>query len=132
MTFETFGFNEACKRVQKVGDPLSEFTTLIDWDLFCPIFVDPSHNKTRKGGRLNVDPIVIIKLLVIQSLYNLSNPEMERLVKDCISSGNSLDSLMKYPISRQSCSFGNVLLNQGKTRKSGMHSRPKSISRALR
>jgi IS5 family transposase len=38
MTFETFGLNEAYKQVQKGGDHLSEFATLIDWDVFLPIF----------------------------------------------------------------------------------------------
>jgi len=52
MTFETFGLNEAYKRVQKVGDHLSEFDTLIEWDVFRPLFEGLSHNKTRKGGRL--------------------------------------------------------------------------------
>jgi IS5 family transposase len=85
MTFETFGLNEAYKRVQKVGDHLSEFATLIEWDVFRPIFEDLYHNKTSKGGRPNVDPIVMIKLLVLQSLYNLSDPELERQVTDRIS-----------------------------------------------
>jgi len=85
MTFETFGLNVAYKRVQKVGDHLSEFSTVIEWDQFRPLFEDLYHNNTRKGGRPNVDPIVMIKLLVLQSLYNLSDPELERQVTDRIS-----------------------------------------------
>ena len=85
MTFETFGLNEAYKRVQKVGDRLSEFESLIEWDQFRPLFADIYHNNTRKGGRPNVDPVVMIKLLVLQSLYNLSDPELERQVTDRIS-----------------------------------------------
>ena len=52
MTFETFGLNEAYKRVQKVGDDLSEFDTLIEWNVFRPLFEGLYHNKTRKGSRL--------------------------------------------------------------------------------
>jgi len=85
MTSETFGLNEAYKRVQKVGDHLSEFELLIEWEAFHPIFQDIYHNKTSKGGRPNIDPIVIIKLLVLQSLYNLSNSELERQVTDRVS-----------------------------------------------
>jgi len=85
MTFETFGLNEAYKRVQKVGDRLSEFASLIEWDQIRPLFADLYHNNTRKGGRPNVDPVVMIKLLILQSLYNLSDPELERQVTDRIS-----------------------------------------------
>lgn len=85
MTFETFGLNEAYKRVQKIGDRLSEFESLIEWDQFRPLLEGLYHNNTGKGGRPNVDPIVMIKLLVLQSLYNLSDPELERQVTDRIS-----------------------------------------------
>src|SRR5271157_2805195 len=84
-SFETFGLNEAYKRVQKSGDRLSEFDTLIEWDAFRPILEDLYNNKTSQGGRPNVDPVVMVKLLVIQSLYNLSDPELERQVADRIS-----------------------------------------------
>lgn len=85
MTFETFGLHEAYKRVQKVGDHLSEFATVIEWEQFRPIFDDLYHNTTVKGGRPNVDPIVMTKLLVLEALYNLSDPELERQVTDRIS-----------------------------------------------
>ncbi|MEM2124129.1 MAG: hypothetical protein QXL43_02190, partial [Methanolinea sp.] len=57
-TFETFGLHEACKRVQKVGDRLSEFASIIDWDQFRPILEDLYRNKEGKGGRPNIDPVV--------------------------------------------------------------------------
>ncbi|MDI9633165.1 MAG: IS5 family transposase [Methanolinea sp.] len=85
MTFETFGLHEAYKRVQKVGDRLSEFESIIDWDQFRPILEDLYKNKKGKGGRPNIDPVVMVKLLVLQKLYNFSDPELERQVTDRIS-----------------------------------------------
>lgn len=85
MTFETFGLNEAYKRVQKVGDHLSDLEPLIEWEAFRPIFQDFYRNNSDKGGRPNIDPVVMVKLLVLQSLYNLSDPELERQVTDRIS-----------------------------------------------
>jgi transposase, IS5 family len=84
-SFETFGLKEAYKRVQKSGDRLSEFETLIEWDAFRPILDVLYNNKTSQGGRPNIDPIVMLKLLVLQSLYNLLDPELERQVADRIS-----------------------------------------------
>ena len=40
------------------------------------------HNKTPRGGRPNVDTVVMVKLLVLQSWYGLSDPELERQVDD--------------------------------------------------
>jgi len=114
MTFETFGLNEAYKRVQKVGDHLSEFATLIEWDVFRPIFEDLYHNKTSKGGRPNVDPIVMIKLLVLQSLYNLSDPELERQVTDRISFRKFIGFTTEIPDFSTVWLFRDRLIESGK------------------
>ena len=42
-------------------------------------------NNTGQGGRPNNDEIVMIKMLVLQSWYSLSDPELERQVNDRIS-----------------------------------------------
>ena len=132
MTFETFGLNEAYKRVQKVGDRLSEFESLIEWDQFRPLFADIYHNNTRKGGRPNVDPVVMIKLLVLQSLYNLSDPELERQVTDRISFRKCIGFTTEIPDFLTVWFLGNVSYNQGNTRKSGTHSRRSWSSKASR
>jgi IS5 family transposase len=42
-------------------------------------------NTTEQGGRPNFDEILMVKLLVLQSMYGLSDPELERLANDRIS-----------------------------------------------
>ena len=42
-------------------------------------------NHTERGGRPNNDEIVMMKMLVLQSWYGLSDPELERQANDRIS-----------------------------------------------
>jgi IS5 family transposase len=58
-SFESFGLSEAYKRVQKLGDKLADFETLIEWETFRPIPEGMYQNTTEKGGRPNIDVIVI-------------------------------------------------------------------------
>jgi IS5 family transposase len=43
------------------------------------------NNRTERGGRPNNDEIVMIKMLILQQWYGLSDPELERQVNDRIS-----------------------------------------------
>ena len=80
-----FTLNEEYKRIQKLGDRLAELSSLIDWEAFRLILGQMFTNNTDRGGRPNVDVIVMIKMLVLQSLYGLSDPELERQANDRIS-----------------------------------------------
>ena len=42
-------------------------------------------NDTPRDGRPNTDPVVMVKLLVLQAWYGLSDPELERQVNDRLS-----------------------------------------------
>jgi len=76
---------KAYENVRKNGDKLAEVETLIDWEAFRPIISPMYHNKTSRGGRPNVDEVVMVKLLVLQQWYGLSDPELERQVDDRLS-----------------------------------------------
>lgn len=80
-----FALYEEYKRVKRLGDKLADIETVIDWDAFRPIVKDMYDNKSEKGGRPNIDEIVMIKLLVLQEWHGLSDPELERQVTDRIS-----------------------------------------------
>jgi len=84
-TFRTYMLKKAYENVSKNGDKLAEAEKLLDWEAFRPIITPMYHNKTRRGGRPNVDPVVMVKLLVLQSWYGLSDPELERQVDDRLS-----------------------------------------------
>lgn len=80
-----FAFTEEYKRVARLGDKLSELDSLINWKKFRPIVASMYNNKTDKGGRPNIDIVVMVKLLVLQEWHGLSDPELERQVTDRIS-----------------------------------------------
>ena len=50
-----------------------------------PLIGDLYTNATDQGGRPNFDEILKVKLLVLQSMYGLSDPELERQANDKIS-----------------------------------------------
>jgi IS5 family transposase len=64
---------------------LGELETLIEWEPFREIVGKPYTNTTERGGRPNIDVVLMIKLLVLQSMYGLSDPELERQANDKIS-----------------------------------------------
>jgi IS5 family transposase len=84
-TFKAYMLKKAYERYQKLGDKLAKIEPLIDWEAFKPIIQGLYHNQGPQGGRPNMDPVVMVKLLVLQSWYGLSDPELERQVADRIS-----------------------------------------------
>jgi len=84
-TFKAYMLKKAYQRYQKLGDRLAQIEPLIDWEAFRPIITGLYNNKGPQGGRPNVDPVVMMKMLVLQSWYGLSDPELERQVADRIS-----------------------------------------------
>ena len=66
ITLIGFGQKEAYKRVERLGDRLAEIKSLMDWDAFRPIVGDMFDNRSARGGRPNIDEVVMVKLLVLQ------------------------------------------------------------------
>jgi IS5 family transposase len=67
------------------GDKLSSLAALVDWKAFLPIENTLYKNKSERGGRPNISIIIMIKLLILQQLYGLSDPLLELQVADRIS-----------------------------------------------
>ena len=84
-TFRAYMLRKAYDNVKKNGDKLAEVENVIDWEAFQPIFEGLYHNTSSRGGRPNIDPVVMVKLLVLQQWYGLSDPELERQVDDRLS-----------------------------------------------
>jgi IS5 family transposase len=84
-TLIDFAIRAEYARVKALGDDLSEIESLINWDRFRSLEPLIYKNKTSRGGRPDLDIVVMVKALVIQHWYNLSDPELERQVADRIS-----------------------------------------------
>jgi transposase, IS5 family len=64
---------------------LSQISNMIDWNPFRQILEEMYENKSAKGGRPNIDVILMFKILILQKWYGLSDLEVERQMADRIS-----------------------------------------------
>ena len=86
------GFFDADRRLAALsakGDPLEAIGGLVPWDSFRAdieaAVLTPEDQKKSKAGRKPVDCIVMFRMLVLQSLYNLSDEQAEYQVRDRLS-----------------------------------------------
>jgi len=73
-------------KLDRNGEPLKQLNALIDWEMFRPELSLLRENiDVSKGGRPPIDPVLKFKMLVLQSLYNLSDDSLEQQVLDRLS-----------------------------------------------
>jgi IS5 family transposase len=84
-TLIDFAIRAEYSRVKAIRNDLYEIGSQIDWERFR--FLEPLiyKNKTCRGGRPNIDIVIMIKLLALQHWFGLSDPELEWQVADRIS-----------------------------------------------
>lgn len=72
--------------LHEMGDPLARLDTVIDWAVFAPILSRlPKAEPKGPGGRPSFEPGLMFKVLVIQSLYGLSDHQAEFQITDRMS-----------------------------------------------
>ncbi len=76
---------EAYRNIEKLGDKLAMAEKQVDWTKFRPIVEGLYDNRGPRGGRPNLDSVMMIKVLVLQAWYGLSDPEVERQIADRLS-----------------------------------------------
>ena len=68
------------------GDPLERLSRIVSFDDFRPLLEDALERKDRNlGGRPPMDAVMMFKILVLQSLYNLGDDATEYLIRDRLS-----------------------------------------------
>ena len=74
------------RELDKGGDPLLKLNAAIDWDIFRPE-LESIRDKERKSnaGRKAFDAVLMFKVLVLQSLYNLGDDTTEYQIRDRLS-----------------------------------------------
>ncbi len=87
-----FGFFDANNRLNALsakGDPLEAIAALVPWESFRAdieaVVLTPEETKKSKAGRKPIDAIVMFRMLILQSLYNLSDDLAEYQVGDRLS-----------------------------------------------
>jgi len=80
------------KQLDKGGDPLPKIQTMVDWKRFRPL-LEVVRDKERKSsaGRKPFDVVLMFKVLILQSLYNLSDEQTEFQIRDRLSFMRFLD-----------------------------------------
>lgn len=85
-------FFDADKRLSMLslkGDPLEAISKLMPWEMFRAdiesVVLTAEESKKSKAGRKPIDALVLLRMLVLQSLYNLSDDQIEYQVRDRLS-----------------------------------------------
>src|SRR5580704_12262476 len=87
-----FGFFDADRRLAAItakGDPLEMIARVVPFESFRAeieaVVLTPVKEKKSPAGRKPIDAIVMFRMLVLQSLYNLSDEQVEYQVRDRLS-----------------------------------------------
>lgn len=73
-------------RLSEAGDPLEKLNALVPWEVFRkPLAKALKRSDGAKGGRPPYDPVRMLKILVLQALYNLSDDQAEFQIQDRLS-----------------------------------------------
>lgn len=81
-----FDLDERYQCLLENGDPLAKLAALIDFEAFRPkLATVPKRSDGTKGGRPPYDPVLMFKILILQSLYTLSDDATEFQIRDSLS-----------------------------------------------
>lgn len=82
-----FDFEKRLATLAKSGDPLVALKKHIDFEAFRPLLAEALAFKGDKikGGWPPHDPVLMFKVLILQSLYNLSDDQAEFQIRDRLS-----------------------------------------------
>ena len=72
--------------LSEAGDPLEKLNSVVPWAVFRkPLAKALKRSDGAKGGRPPFDPVLMFKILVLQSLYDLSDDQAEFVINDRLS-----------------------------------------------
>ncbi|MHB8743518.1 MAG: transposase [Sulfuricaulis sp.] len=70
-------------KLDQLGDPLQALNEVVDYSVFEPILTAGlKKEKTSNCGRLGFDPLLMFKVLILQSLYNLADGLTDFHIRD--------------------------------------------------
>jgi hypothetical protein len=81
-----FDVEERYPALSKAGDPLERLQQVVDFEVFRePLEAALGRSDWRRGGRPPYDAVVMFKALVLQTLYGLSDEQLEFQIRDRLS-----------------------------------------------
>jgi len=73
------------RKVSRVSVKLDKINSIVDWEKVLEVVKVVDRTDKEKGGCPHKDLLVKVKMLFLQSLYNLSDPELEDQINDRLS-----------------------------------------------
>jgi IS5 family transposase len=87
-----FDWHDRFEKLNKNGDPLLKLNQVVDWEIFREPLEKIRHKERKSNaGAKPYDVVRMFKILIIQSLYNLSDDRIEFQILDRISFMRFLD-----------------------------------------
>ena len=81
-----FDWQTRFEQLDSGGDPLIKLNKIVDWEQFrSPLETIRDKERKSSAGRRPFDVILMFKIMILQSLYNLSDDQVEFQVRDRLS-----------------------------------------------
>ena len=81
-----FDWQTRFEQLDNGGDPLVKLNQIVNWELFrSPLETIRDRERKSNAGRKPFDAIIMFKIMILQSLYNLSDDQIEFQVRDRLS-----------------------------------------------
>ena len=81
-----FDTDERLRWLSAAGDPLERLASVVDFELFRPeLDAALGRSDRARGGRPPYDPVLMFRILVLQTLYTLSDDQTEYQLRDRLS-----------------------------------------------
>jgi len=81
-----FDAEDRLKALSAAGDPLEKLRRVVDFELFrAELDAALARGDRAKGGRPPYDPVLMFQVLVVQTLYTLSDDQTEYQIRDRLS-----------------------------------------------
>lgn len=78
-----FDLSERYRKLSELGDPLEAIHAVVDWERFRPILRKVlKKDRQSNAGRKPFDVVLMFRVLVLQSLYNLGDDQTEFQIRD--------------------------------------------------
>ena len=94
-----FDLDERYAALSAAGDPLKRLGSVVDFELFrADLDAALARSDRAKGGRPPYDAVLMFKILVVQSLYTLSDDQTEYQIRDRLSFMRFLGLALHDPV----------------------------------
>src|SRR5689334_25209928 len=94
-----FDADQGLRKLSAAGDPLERLRAAVDFELFRPALgaaLEPADRE--RGGRPFHDPVMMFRILVMQTLYTLSDDQTEYQLRERLSFMHFAELALHNPV----------------------------------